>query len=292
MLLGLACNSFGDSGFAKYWGENSFKKMREFGFSAVDFGIPGKFYTSFYKSDAETRKKFLLHEKALVEEAELYIHQAHAPCLSLSRPLSEEERVGIINDIKVSIESCPILGCEFLVVHPFMPNGWEGRGKPMAEDNFNKNVEYLRSLSDYAKEHGVTLCLENMPCLGFSISTPEEILEVVKAVDRENVKMCFDTGHVTAFSRFMKVGDEIRKCGDAIKVLHIHDNYGGADQHIFPGLGMTDWTDVMAALKEINFDGVFSLELNFPDKFSESIFENFCRLVSKMTHDIVNGLLQ
>lgn len=291
MRLGLSADSFSQSGYSKYWGENTFRKMKEFGYSTVDFSVLGNTSTAIYKADAETAKQLLLHEKALVEEAGLKIHQAHAPCLSLSRALTEEEIAGILRDIKTAIEACHVLQCEYLVVHPFMPNGWSDRGTPIAADTFQKNVDYLRTLSDFAEQYGITLCLENMPCVGFSISTPEEVLAVINAVNRENVKMCFDTGHVPAFSRWATVAPEIRKCGDRIKVLHVHDNYGGADQHNFPGMGMIDWKDVLAALKEIHFDGVFSLELNFPDHFSERVFENSCRLAADMAYEIANELL-
>ena len=295
MQIGLNSDSFSKLGYSKYWGEDSFKMMKEFGYSAVDFSVLGnhetEFYKIFYGGDAETRKAMLLKERGLIEEAGLKVHQAHAPCISLSRSLTEEEISGLMDKIKIAIEGCYTLGCKYLVVHPFMPNGWSDRGTKIAEDTFVKNVNYLRELSDFAERYGITVCLENMPCIGFSISTPEEVLAVLKAVDRENVKMCFDTGHITAFSYDLTVGNEIRKCGEAIKVLHVHDNHGRADQHNFPGMGMIDWTDAMNALKEIGFDGVFSLELVFPDKFSEPVFKNSCRLAADMAYEIVNGLL-
>lgn len=296
MRLGLNVTSSSGSGYSKYWGENSFKMMKEFGYSTVDSGIlassRGEFYDMVYKADPQSRNALLSHERSLAEQAGLVIHQAHAPCISLSRALTEQESSGLIRDIKIAIESCVVLGCQYLVIHPFMPNGWSDRGSSCAADTFSKNVAYIRTLSEAAEAHGITLCLENMPCIGFSISTPEEVLAVLKAVDRENVKMCFDTGHVPAFwKQRLNVGEELRTCGEWVKVLHVHDNYGGADQHNFPGMGLIDWKDVKMALEEIGFDGVFSLELNFPDKFSEPVFKHSCRLAADMAHEIANGLL-
>ncbi len=288
MRLGLNSTTFNKAALAKHWGENTFKKMKEFGFSCVDEAM--LLPHAFYELDAETRKERLLHEKRLADEAGLTIHQAHGPVLSLERALTEEENAGLLDKIKVAIESCPILGCEYLVVHPFMPNGWSDRGTEIAKDTFEKNVSYLKTLSDHAEKYGITLCLETMPCIGFCISTPEEVLEVVKAVDRDNVKICFDTGHVTAFSRRLQVGPEMRKCGDLIKVLHVHDNWGSTDQHNFTGFGMIQWWDVMAALREINFDGVFSLELVFPESCSTPVFEQSCRLAFNLADEIVNGV--
>ena len=291
MRLGLNCDSFSPSGYAKYWGKSSYQKMQAFGYSAVDFSVLGNTNTKIYRADEETRKSILLRERMLAEEAGLTIHQAHAPWLSLSRALSPEESSELLEKIKIAIQSCHVLGCRFLVVHPFMPNGWSDRGTSIASDTFHKNVTYLRSLAAFAEDYDVTLCLENMPCVDFSISTPEEILAILQEANRENIQMCFDTGHGTAFSQRLTVGREIRKCGNRIMALHVHDNYGSADQHNFPGMGMTDWKDVMAALQEIRFEGVFSLELNFPDQFSEPIFDSSCRLAAAMALEIVNELL-
>lgn len=291
MLIGINASSIGDAGYPKYWGENSYKKAKEFGFSCVDCSILGSPTSVVYQLDKEERNAFLLREKELAEQAGIKIHQSHATCLSLGRALSDEEISNLLNDIKTAIESCKILDCKYLVVHPFMPNGWSDRGKAIAEDTFNKNVQYLQLLSDFAQKYDVTLCLENMPCIDFSISTPEEVVAVIKKVDRENVKMCFDTGHVAAFSRSLTAHEEIKKCHGLIKVLHVHDNYGGADQHNFPGMGMIEWKKVLASLKEAGFDGVFSLELCYPDKFSEPVFETSCRLAYSMAFEIVNGLI-
>lgn len=291
MRLGLNCDSFSPSGYSKYWEEASFQKMKALGYSAVDFSVLGKTATKIYQADEETRRAILLRERMLAEDAGLTIHQAHAPWLSLSRSLSPEEISEVMDQVKIAIQSCHTLGCRYLVVHPFMPNGWSDRGTPIAADTFQKNVAYLRSLAEFAENYDVTLCLENMPCVDYSISTPEEILAVIRKTDRKNLQMCFDTGHVTAFSQQLTVGRELRKCGDVIRVLHVHDNYGNADQHNFPGMGMTDWKDVMAALREICFEGVFSLELNYPDQFSEPVFASSCRLAADMALEIVNELL-
>jgi sugar phosphate isomerase/epimerase len=292
MLIGINGNSFVNEGYSKYWGENSYKKMKQFGYNCLDYSGLTDVLDKFDFSNKESIISFILNDKKLIDEAGLKINQAHAPYLSLSRALTENEISNLIDKIKFCIEVCKLIDCKYLVVHPFMPNGWsERRTQNLVKDTFDKNVAYLTELSDYAENYDVTLCLENMPCIGFSISTPEEILAVIDKVNRDNVKMCFDTGHVSAFSHLLKVEEEIIKCKGYIKVLHIHDNHGRADQHNFPGMGMTDWKEVVKSLKEINFNGVFSLELVYPDKFSEPVFERSCQLAYDMAYEIANGLL-
>jgi sugar phosphate isomerase/epimerase len=45
--------------------------------------------------------------------------------------------------------------------------------------------------------------------------------------------------------------------------MHVHasDNHGIHDDHLVPGKGSIAWKPVVAALREIGFDGMFTLEL-------------------------------
>lgn len=43
--------------------------------------------------------------------------------------------------------------------------------------------------------------------------------------------------------------------------MHIHDNDYKSDAHLFPYHGKIDWDKVCDALKEIGYDGDFTLEV-------------------------------
>lgn len=94
---------------------------------------------------------------------------------------------------------------------------------------------------------------------GFSLATPAKILELVRTINDDHFKICFDTGHVAIFQN-ISVGDEVRKLGDYIKCFHIHDNLGDSDAHLFPTKGIIDWADFSNAVNEIGYKGVLSLE--------------------------------
>ena len=111
-----------------------------------------------------------------------------------------------------------------------------------------------------AKKYDVTVCVENTPFIGFSLATPEKVLKLVKKVNDEHLKICFDTGHVAVFSN-LSLGDSIRHLKDEIKVLHNHDNPGENDEHLFPYKGIIDWQEFSTAVKEIGFNGILSLEI-------------------------------
>ena len=53
----------------------------------------------------------------------------------------------------------------------------------------------------------------------------------------------------------------VKLLGDDLKVLHVHDNYGGADdRHYFPFRGNIDWAQFVQALNEIGYKGVMNME--------------------------------
>jgi len=105
----------------------------------------------------------------------------------------------------------------------------------------------------------VTICLENMPHRNFSMAKPEKVLQLAKLLDDPHFAVCLDFGHV-ATQENMSVADQIRLLGDKLQAVHIHDNGGEKDEHLWPGAGIIDWAEAMKALREIGYTGVFSLE--------------------------------
>ena len=52
----------------------------------------------------------------------------------------------------------------------------------------------------------------------------------------------------------------VREIGDKLRTIHVHDNMGDRDAHLWPTKGIIDWNELSNALNDIGFDGVFSLE--------------------------------
>ena len=49
--------------------------------------------------------------------------------------------------------------------------------------------------------------------------------------------------------------------GKHLITLHIHDNHGERDEHLLPGLGEIRWPEVLDALRDVDYPGVFMYEL-------------------------------
>lgn len=126
----------------------------------------------------------------------------------------------------------------------------KGKGKQQIENS----IESLKTIADYAKSADVLLGLEILNRYeGYMINTVSEGLDFIRKVDRENVKLHFDTFHAHIEETDMY---EAIKLG-AQEIIHVHfcDNTRGA-----PLTGQVHWDKVMKALNEIGYDRYASIE--------------------------------
>ena len=267
------------------WGEERYQKIKEHGYTHIDYDMSNT-ETEMYHCDEKQFEAMLLKEKSLIESAGLEVSQVHGPWRWKPQDSTVEERAERMEKMKKSIRGTAILGCKHWVVHPIMPHGIQEKGTELAKETWDLNLEFMSELLQTAKEYGVIICFENMPMPNFSLGSPAEILKFVKTINDENFKICLDTGHVAVYGD-VNLADAVRELKDEIRVLHVHDNDGRKDLHFLPYFGVIDWKGFGKALKEIEFDGVFSFETAPPQKLSTPIFEEMCRLLVKMAKEIM-----
>lgn len=246
------------SGFERF-GEERYAKLRAIGFACVDFGMADT-GRELYHLTGEELDTAIRNERELAASAGITISQIHGPWRWPARDTTEEERAERLEKMIHSIRVTAKLGCRYWVVHPIMPFGIEERDTELADKTWEMNLAFMSKLLAVAREENIVICLENMPMPNFSMGSPEAILRFVETMNDEHFKICLDTGHVAVFPQ-LRLGDEVRRLGNNIRVLHVHDNSGRGDEHKLPYRGVIDWADFLAALQEIGFDGAFSLEL-------------------------------
>jgi sugar phosphate isomerase/epimerase len=99
-----------------------------------------------------------------------------------------------------------------------------------------------RELAALAATYGVTVMLENV-----YETEPGLFLEVLSRVGAPNLKVCFDVGHLLAFS----TGDFsgwLKTLAPVIGHLHLHDNHGDGDAHLALGAGRVPVPDILQTL--------------------------------------------
>lgn len=249
------------------FGEERYKKMKADGYTHCDLNLADT-ETEVYNCSDERFISILLSERRLAEEAGIAFSQVHGPWRYPPKDGTEEERAERFEKLQKCIKATALLGCRYFVIHPIMPFGTSQNPDP--EKLFNMNVEFFKKLLPTAKQNSVVICLENMPMKQLTVSTPTEILELVKAINDPYIKICLDTGHCAVFNN--QPGNAVRELGGFIKTLHVHDNDGQSDEHRFPFTGIIDWKDFSAALNEIGFDGVLSLETTPDVKLNDDAY--------------------
>lgn len=238
-----------------------YQLYHEAGFSCIDFNT-SKTTIPFYTEPEREMERLMRGIRQELAAADMTVHQVHGPwCWPPVKDQSPEGRILRAEEMKKSMRMAKLLGSDKWVIHPIMPNLLRDLPDGTAENTWQLNVEFMGWLLNYAKEVDITICLENMPHRNFSMAKPEKVLEFAQLMGDPHFAVCLDTGHV-ATQEGLTVPEQIRLLGDHLQAVHIHDNLGEKDQHMWPGKGIIDWQNTAKAFRETGYSGVFSFETN------------------------------
>jgi sugar phosphate isomerase/epimerase len=154
-----------------------------------------------------------------------------APNINLIDP-DKSHRITAMDEVKRALESAeqvPINACVLHLGHKGDP--WDTR----ALENSLTAIEHLKA---FAHPLGVRLLIEN---LQNEITTPEHILEILRVGHFDRVGVCLDIGHAhlvqpTSDSKpNLGIDEAFELLKPRIAQLHLHDNHGTKDDHLWPG---------------------------------------------------------
>lgn len=133
-----------------------------------------------------------------------------------------------------------------------------------------KSFPILRSLSNYARDHGVLLLLEplNRYATPFCC-TAADALHICNAVDSPNLGILLDTFHMNIEENSFSHAIELVK--DFLFNMHFADN-----NRKMPGSGHLDFRSIMKTLNEIDYQRYISFEptleqISYHDSLREGI---------------------
>ncbi len=185
-------------------------------------------------------------------------NQAHAPCNDgvWVDGITEDDK---LKYIERAIVACSKLGIPQMVYHPllFSTNpDWE-----------NVNREFFNPIIELSHKYNIGVAVENLFAFhDCPLSKPDCLIEFVDSFNDPLVGICWDTGHgnfIKGDKNLERYTDQyamLTKIGKRLRALHIHDNYGMADEHMPPFDGNINWKDVMRALYDIDYKYSFTYE--------------------------------
>ncbi len=195
----------------------------------------------------------------------IHCNQSHAP---FSTRVPE-----IRAFLKRAIECTAEAGGEICVIHP---------------DNYKnaqENAELYLELLPFAKNCGVKLAAENMwlwdrekdEALPAACSDPESFCAHIDVVGDEFLVACLDIGHAEMKGLQTTAVEMIRALGPRLQALHLHDNDQWHDSHQIPFSMQIDFLPIVQALKEMGYQGYFTLEADqyLKDRAPETVLEGF-----------------
>ncbi len=122
---------------------------------------------------------------------------------------------------------------------------------------FESYVEMLSRCCEVCAAAGLRYALETHPYRW--ATTALSLLRLIERVGSPALGVNFDPSHLFPCGDLPQVA--VYQLGDRILHAHFSDNDGLTNAHWRPGMGKMDWTATLAALRDVGYDGVISIEL-------------------------------
>ena len=174
--------------------------------------------------------------------------------------------------VKDSLKKAYKLEADIVVIHPGV---YSGLGHFHPERAWKNSIDRVRSIADLARDLGIRVAVENQafsPILGDA----KAMKKFLEEAHREEVGICFDTGHF-----FIVNGDafNLDEISDHILEFHMSDNLGRGDDHLPPGKGSIRWASLVNQILDLGISAPWILEVGRCDDLEEG--EKFLRKLLK-----------
>ena len=157
---------------------------------------------------------------------------------------NERDRERAIDEIKRALEFTDLQPVAHVVAHLGSPNQ---RFSPL---QFEHAYSLMRHISEFA---GVDTLIEN---IGNEISTMERLREFLALAQLPEIRICYDTGHGLLQGPLPRL--------DGVAAIHLSDNNGGSDDHLWPFEGELNWPEFVTELVRSGFEGPMVFEPSNP----------------------------
>jgi sugar phosphate isomerase/epimerase len=156
------------------------------------------------------------------------------------------DREHALDEIKRCLELADYVSLSHVVLHLGNPRD---SFTPVAFDYAYAAIAQIRAFA------GVPVAIENIPN---EISTLEKIDEFRTVSQLNDVGICYDTGHA-------HLQNATPASFEHVRTMHVHDNNGEKDEHLWPFEGTVDWPALIEKFVMGNYAGPLMFEARGED---------------------------
>ncbi|MFW9999014.1 MAG: sugar phosphate isomerase/epimerase family protein [Candidatus Hodarchaeota archaeon] len=194
--------------------------------------------------------------------------QIHGPYVDLSLcSYNNHIREASIESCKETAKICYQIDVETMTIHPGYANFMLGSIREINKEQLKRSIH---TLLDSINHNKLKICLENMPQDAYIMTDTNNIEEIFKVINRNDLFITYDTSH------FYTCDGDLRllwaKFHSIIKNVHIVDNFTKiSDTHPTLGTGKIDFKEIIDVMKNYNYNGPLIIELSSVKSLNQSI---------------------
>jgi sugar phosphate isomerase/epimerase len=245
--------------------------LRQSGATAVEIGTPPRHFDPWQANQIAA-----LHAK--LDElvvAPVSIHAPFGGLLDLAEP-NPHHRNAAIGAVLTAADAIRQLGGQMVVVHPSdLP-----RQDQHIRGRLDDCADSLRTLEANCADVGITLVVET-PLPHLVAGHPDEFAWLLSRLGPA-VGVCIDTGHAALGGHWHRL---VTVAGARLMHIHANDNRGSWDDHLPPGDGAINWSEIATSLRAVSFQGWIMLELHCPDADPAEYFRRALRQAARLFGD-------
>ena len=232
--------------------------IRDAGCTGVEVGTPPRHFDPMQPDQIHTLRRTLDH---LTLQA-VSIHAPFGGALDLAHwdPRHRAAGVAAILNAAAALKQ---LGGRLVIVHP---SDLERHGQDLPA-RLDDAAASLKTLAERCRQEHMTLVVES-PLPHLVGGSPDEFRWLLNQLD-PSVRICLDTGHTFLgghWRAFLNIAD------GRLEHVHANDNHGDRDDHLMPGEGRIDWSEITRTLADVGFVQWMMLELRCPPENPRDYF--------------------
>lgn len=251
MLHQLAINSNTYHGFSL---EEAVKGASRAGFKQIELAAV-KDHTAHVLPEMLTKE---------INDVKALLRQYGMKCIGLgahSNVMREEGVENLLDSIDLAVE----FDCSYVITATGDAHG----DKDVIEDE-SALMNNLIPIIDKCEKYNKTLVLETH---GNNYATGVSLKKLAKSL-KDRVKINYDTGNVIFYGNQLPY-DDLNESADYVEFIHLKDKRGAYNEWDFPAIGDgdLDFSRIFETLKNANYQGPISVEVEFTPAGPKDLYE-------------------